>query len=204
MIQSTSELVIYQSLPLKLQRCVFYSHASNVSSVNQAREVISIIDGSFGKDCSPFAYRVVVDGIMHEMYEDCSDFYSGKVLLQLLQNLDLTGVVVIASKKVYGMFVTDMIQQPKLVAVKKSAQDAIQQLIDARIADEPSKPESISSMHTSSSYQHVSFQEEMRANAEHPSSLPKKEFFPKTVVNMDLFGEVAVKPKRVRRILPRR
>lgn len=198
-MERVSDQAIFQSVPLKIQGCEFSSYASNASSIYLAREVIALVHRSTRDDYCPFAFRVIEDGILHEIHEDCGEFYCGKILLQTMQTLGITNLVIIASKKVKGCFVTDMIQQSKLVAVKKSAQAAAQLLMDARVAEESSKLESISSLQSSSVSEHVTFQ--LNTREEHVDIAPqgmRKEVVPKAVVNIDWSGldSIVTRPKK--------
>mmetsp|Transcript_35520 Transcript_35520/g.36187 ORF Transcript_35520/g.36187 Transcript_35520/m.36187 type:complete len:207 (+) Transcript_35520:261-881(+) len=137
-MSSFSDPQILHSQPNRIQRCEFSGHACNISSVYQAREIIADVRRITASDSSPFAFRVVEDDKLHEIFEDCGEFICGTILLKMMQVQNISNAIVIVSKKVYGCFVTDMIQQSKLVAVKKTCGDALKLLRQSREKDEHS------------------------------------------------------------------
>jgi len=123
---------IFRSEPIYVNGKVSYTgHCTAVYSVEQAIDVLDRIGAGTGsEDCLPFAVTLVENGELISIAEDQGEFGSGDLLADALNGLDGFNALVCVSRKVYGCYVSDMIQSQKLRVIREAAVKALAILYD--------------------------------------------------------------------------
>lgn len=113
----------------------YVGHATTTYSVEQAASIVDYIGQKFDSDHSlPFAVRLVEGGELVLIAEDNGEFACGEILSSCLKSLEGFNVIVCVSKKVSGLFVTDMVQSQKHKAVKEAATKVLELLRNQLVA----------------------------------------------------------------------
>ena len=99
------------------KKFAYIAHATTTYSVEHSATVIDHISEKTGCPNLPFAIRLIEGNEMISIAEDNGEFACGEVLSKCLNKMDGYNVLVCISKKVSGMFVTDMVQCQKHHAV---------------------------------------------------------------------------------------
>ena len=123
---------VFSSPEVRLNaRVSFTGHATTVYSVEQAIEVLDWIGARVdSEDCLPFAVTLVENGELISMSEDNGEFASGELLSESLNGLDGFNALVCVSRKVSGMYPSDMVQAQKLRCIRAAAVKALELLYD--------------------------------------------------------------------------
>eukprot|EP01041_Mallomonas_annulata_P000945 gene945-1830_t len=200
MAESYTSKVFY-SLPHRIYKCEFSGYACEISSASHAQEIIADIKKIAGRDGNPFAFRVMEDGKLNEVCNDSNEPFCGDLLLKCIQSLQITNAIVFVSRKVYGCFVTDMIQQAKLVAIRKSAKDALSLLMDARDATKDEEEERKNKRKALKFQIPISSPTDPETSPGDHLIHPVKEVFPTKVIKFDAtdFDFTLQKPKKIGR-----
>ena len=118
---------VFSSEPVYAGQKVSYTaHATTTFSVGQAIDVLDIIGSSTDSDdCLPFAMNIVDDGEVVSIGEDNGEFGIGELLAKALQDLHGYNTLVCVSRKVSGMYVTEMVQPVKAKVIKIAVNQAL-------------------------------------------------------------------------------
>jgi len=104
----------------------YQAHATTTYSVDQAIDILDIIGKSLDSDdCLPFAMNLVDGGEIISIGEDNGEFGAGEMLAKSLQELDGYNTLVCVSRKVAGVYVTEMLQPMKMQPMKAAVQQAL-------------------------------------------------------------------------------
>lgn len=123
---------VFSSPEVRLNSKVcFVGHATTVYSVEQAIEVLDWIGARVdSEDCLPFAVTLVENGELISLSEDNGEFASGELLSESLNGLDGFNALVCVSRKVSGMYPSDLVQAQKLRCIRAAAVKALELLYD--------------------------------------------------------------------------
>lgn len=123
---------VFSSPPVKLNGKVSYvGHATTIYSIEQSIEVLDWIGARVdSEDCLPFAVTLVEDGELVSIAEDNGEFGSGELLAESLNGLDGFNALVCVSRKVSGMYPTDMVEAQKLRCIRAAGIKALELLYD--------------------------------------------------------------------------
>jgi hypothetical protein len=104
----------------------YQAHATTTYSVDQAIDILDIIGKSLDSDdCLPFAMNLVDGGEIISIGEDNGEFGAGEMLAKSLQELDGYNTLICVSRKVAGVYVTEMLQPMKMQTMKAAVQQAL-------------------------------------------------------------------------------
>jgi hypothetical protein len=104
----------------------YQAHATTTYSAEQAIDILDIIGKSLeSDDCLPFAMNLVDGGEVVSVCEDNGEFGAGEMLARSLQDLDGFNTLVCLSRKVAGVYVTEMLQPVKMKAMKAAVLEAL-------------------------------------------------------------------------------
>ena len=104
----------------------YQAHATTTYSVDQAIDILDIIGKSLDSDdCLPFAMNLVESGEIISIGEDNGEFGAGEMLAKSLQDLDGYNTLICVSRKVAGVYVTEMLQPVKMQTMKVAVQQAL-------------------------------------------------------------------------------
>lgn len=145
-----SDRLIFQSPIYKLYKCEYIAHVCQIFSFEDAKEVMAFISLSYySAHCSPYAIRLYSNETneVNEIYEDLGEFNASQILISVLrsyeslyqtyspsnnnnnnnnnENIGGISILLMLTRKVYGCFVTDMIQNNKYNAIRVCATKAI-------------------------------------------------------------------------------
>jgi hypothetical protein len=109
------------------QNVSYTAHATTVYSTDQAIEILDIIGKETDSDdVLPFAMNLVDGaGVLVSVGEDNGEFGVGEMLGKCLQELDGFNALVCVSRKVAGVFVSDMLQPMKMRVMKEVVNGAL-------------------------------------------------------------------------------
>jgi hypothetical protein len=118
---------VFSSQPVFAGAKVSYQgHATTTYSVDQAIDILDIVGkSSDSDDCLPFAMNLVEGTQVISIGEDNGEFGAGEMLAKSLQELDGYNALVCVSRRVEGVYVTEMLQPVKLKAMRAAAQQAL-------------------------------------------------------------------------------
>lgn len=118
---------VFSSEPVYAGKKVSYTaHATTTFSVGQAIDVLDIIGSSTDSDdCLPFAMNIVDDGEVVSIGEDNGEFGIGELLAKALNDLHGYNTLVCVSRKVSGLYITDMLQPVKAKFIKIAVNQAL-------------------------------------------------------------------------------
>lgn len=121
---------VFSSSPVLVNSKVSYvGHSTTIYSVDQAIELLDWIGSKADSDdCLPFAVTLIEDGELISIAEDNGEFAAGQLLADALNGLDGFNALVCVSRKVQGMYVSDMVQGQKLRAIREAAVQSLELL----------------------------------------------------------------------------
>lgn len=125
--------LVFQSPIFKIQKCEYIAHACLVTNYEDAKDVMAHISlGYYSANCAPYAILLKEDYHEYsEIYEDLGEFLAGNTLMSVLKSYENiyksaeVCVLVMITRKIYGCFVTDMIQNMKYNAIRTCANKAL-------------------------------------------------------------------------------
>ena len=125
-------------VPVRVRRVIYTGHASTIFSVESAGQILDLIgQRARSEDVLPFALRLVEGDDCIEIAEDNNEFACGEALARCLDKFEGYNIMVCVSRYVEGCYVSDMIQQCKIRAVKEAATSALEALF-GELKNEPS------------------------------------------------------------------
>jgi hypothetical protein len=121
---------VFSSPPVYANAKLCYTaHATVTYSVAQAIDILDIIGKSTDSDdCLPFAMNIVDDGEVVSVGEDNGEFGIGELLAKSLQDLHGFNTLICVSRKVSGVYVTEMMQHVKSKIIKQAVTHALGEL----------------------------------------------------------------------------
>ena len=118
-------------VPVRVRRVIYTGHASTIFSVESAGQILDLIgQRARSEDVLPFALRLVEGDDCIEIAEDNNEFACGEALARCLHKFEGYNIMVCVSRYVEGCYVSDMIQQCKIRAVKEAATSALEALFE--------------------------------------------------------------------------
>lgn len=116
-------------VPVRVRKVIYTGHASTIYSVDSACRILDQIGQRTGsEDILPFALKLVEGDDCIEIAEDNNEFACGEALARCLDKYEGYNIMVCVSRHVEGCYVSDMIQQYKIQAVKEAATSALELL----------------------------------------------------------------------------
>ena len=119
------------------QKLSYQAHATTTYSAEQAIDILDIIGKSLDSDdCLPFAMNLVDGSEVVSIGEDNGEFGAGDMLAKSLQDLDGFNTLVCVSRKVAGVYVTEMSQPLKMKAMKAAVMESLGMLYQHLVKQE--------------------------------------------------------------------
>ena len=113
--------------PVKVRKVTYTGYCSSIHSVTNAVEILDYIgEKTDSDDILPFALRLVEVDEVIQIAEDNGEVACGELLSECLNQFEGYNILVCVSRKVEGFYVSDMIQNLKLRAIKDAASSALE------------------------------------------------------------------------------
>jgi hypothetical protein len=123
---STAEYNIKSGSAVRVRKVIYRGHATTIFSVDNTVQILEHIGHcTRSGDILPFALRLVEGDETIEIDEDNNEFAGGATLASCLKEYKGYNIMICVSRHVEGCYVSDMIQDQKLHAMKEAAINAL-------------------------------------------------------------------------------